>query len=175
VTNNEALKEKIEVLRDHGQIRKYHHSVVGWNGRMDGIQAAVLRVKLRHLEAGNELRRSHARSYNRMFEDLSELITPVEAKNVRHVYHVYAIRVQQRDEVMWQLTKNGIGCGVHYPVPVHLQEAYWNLNYQLGSFPVAEQSAREFISLPMFPELKDDQIDAVVGAVREAVSVGAIS
>ena len=175
VTANETLKERIQVLRDHGQVRKYHHSLVGWNGRMDGIQAAVLRVKLRHLEAGNELRRSHARSYNRMFRGLDELITPVEAKNVRHVYHVYAIRVQQRDEVMRQLTESGIGCGVHYPVPVHLQEAYRDLGYQPGSFPIAEQSAREFVSLPMFPELSNDQIEAVAAAMKEAVSLGAIS
>ncbi len=109
VTNNAELQEKIRILRDHGQIRKYHHTMVGWNCRMDGIQAAVLRIKLRHLERGNQLRRSHAAHYDRAFDGIEEVVTPCQAAGVRHVYHIYAIRVQDRDEVMRFLAEKGLG------------------------------------------------------------------
>lgn len=172
VTQDAELQEKIRTLRDHGQVRKYHHKVVGWNGRMDGIQAAVLRVKLRYLEKGNQLRRSHAAHYSRALADIEGLIKPVQAVCVRHVYHIYAIRVQDRDEVMRSLAQKGIGCGVHYPVPVHLQEAYRSLGYEPGAFPVAERCAAEFVSLPMFPELTPAQLAMVVQGVKEALSTG---
>ena len=154
-----SCKRKIRVLRDHGQIRKYHHTMVGWNCRMDGIQAAVLRIKLRHLEKGNELRRSHAAQYDRALEGLEEIVTPYEDPYARHVYHIYAIRVSERDEVIRRLGEMGIACGIHYPIPVHLQEAYSNLGYEVGSFPIAEQAAKEFVSLPMFPELTPAQVE----------------
>ena len=170
VTDNNELQEKIQVLRDHGQIRKYHHTVVGWNCRMDGIQAAVLSIKLRHLEKGNELRGSHAAQYDRALEGLEEIVTPYKDPYARHVYHIYAIRVRERDEVVRQLGEMGIACGIHYPVPVHLQEAYSNLGYEAGSFPIAEQVAKEFVSLPMFPELTPAQIDMVAEAVKEALN-----
>jgi dTDP-4-amino-4,6-dideoxygalactose transaminase len=174
VTDNAELQEKIRILRDHGQIRKYHHTMIGWNCRMDGIQAAALQVKLRYLEKGNQLRRSHAAHYDQALGGMEEIVTPAHAADVRHVYHVYAIRVQERDEVMRLLGEKGIGCGVHYPIPVHLQEAYRSLGYARGDFPIAERCAAEFISLPMFPELTSPQLEIVVQAVQEAVSVAVI-
>ena len=172
VTRNVELHEKIRILRDHGQVRKHHHTMVGWNCRMDGIQAAVLRVKLRHLEKGNQLRRTHAAHYDRALSGTGGLIVPVHPAWVRHVYHVYAIRVKNRDEVMRLLAEKGVGSGVHYPVPIHLQEAYRSLGYQRGTFPIAERCATEFVSLPMFPELTSAQVEIVIEAVKEAIASG---
>jgi dTDP-4-amino-4,6-dideoxygalactose transaminase len=169
VTDNFELQERIRVLRDHGQVRKYHHSLVGWNCRMDGIQAAVLSVKLRYLDRWNSLRRAHARRYDGALAGLEEVMTPLETSYARHVYHVYAIRVQQSDEIRWFLKEKGIEFGVHYPVPIHLQKAYAHLGYEKGAFPISERIAKEFISLPMFPELTAAQIDSVALCVKEAV------
>lgn len=175
VTRNTVLQEKIRILRDHGQVRKYYHAMVGWNCRMDGIQAAILRIKLRHLERGNQLRRSHAAYYNRAFNDIEEIVAPAQAACVRHVYHIYAIRVRDRGEVMRFLAEKGIGCGIHYPVPIHLQEAYRCLRYERGAFPIAERCAMEFVSLPMFPELTPAQLEMVAQAVIEAVAAGVMA
>jgi dTDP-4-amino-4,6-dideoxygalactose transaminase len=171
-TRNTELQDKIRILREHGQVRKYYHSMVGWNCRMDGIQAAVLRIKLRYLERHTELRRSHAAHYDRALSGLAEVILPVQAAWGRHVYHLYAIRVKNRDEVMQRLAEKGVGSGVHYPVPVHLQEAYRSLGYQPGAFPIAELCASEFLSLPMYPELTSEQIEIVAEAVKEAHAGG---
>jgi dTDP-4-amino-4,6-dideoxygalactose transaminase len=170
-TDDPELKEKIQVFRDHGQVRKYHHSVVGWNGRMDGIQGAVLRVKLRHLAAKNELRRTHARLYERLLKDTTGVVLPKEASERVHVYHLYPVRVTRRDSLKDALAKAGIGTGIHYPVPVHLQEAYRSLNLPVGSFPVAERCANEFLSLPMFPELNPEQVTRVASAVSQWVDL----
>jgi dTDP-4-amino-4,6-dideoxygalactose transaminase len=143
--------------------------MVGWNCRMDGIQGAVLRIKLRRLEAGNELRRAHAQFYDAAFQTVPNVVTPKVAAYARHVFHIYALRVPQRNEVMRGLTDQGIGCGVHYPVPIHLQEAYGALGHGLGSFPIAERTAAEFLSLPMYPELTPGQLDLVVQSVKNAV------
>jgi dTDP-4-amino-4,6-dideoxygalactose transaminase len=175
VTDNEELQEKIRILRDHGQIQKYHHTMVGWNARMDGIQAAVLRVKLRHLEQGNELRRSHAAAYNRALQGIEGLVTPHEASHARHVYHIYAIRLPERDEVMKRLAEMGIACGIHYPVPVHLQKAYQSLGYGAGAFPNAELTAGQFISLPMFPGLTPAQVKTVAESVKDAATAVALA
>jgi dTDP-4-amino-4,6-dideoxygalactose transaminase len=172
VTNSSALEEKIKILRDHGQACKYHHSMIGWNCRMDGIQAAVLQIKLRHLERANQLRRSHAAQYNRALGIVEEVVTPVQAMYAWHVYHVYAIRVPDRDDLMRLLADKGIGCGVHYPIPIHLQPAYRNLGYERGAFPITERCATEFVSLPMFPELTPDQIETVAESVKEAFTAG---
>jgi dTDP-4-amino-4,6-dideoxygalactose transaminase len=174
ITGNFELQEKIRILRDHGQVRKYHHTMVGWNCRMDGIQAAILRVKLQHLARGNQLRRRHARQYNEAFREIDEIVAPFEATYAKHVYHIYAIRVQERDEAMRLLKEKGIECGIHYPVPVHLQEAYRSLGYRQGEFPMAERIAEEFISLPMFPELTPEQVGQVIAAVKDSVAVGAL-
>ena len=168
ITNDAELQEKLRILRDHGQVRKYHHEVIGWNCRMDGIQAAVLSVKLPYLESGNSLRRTHALEYNRAFDGMGEVITPFEASYARHVYHVYAIRVEERDEVTRFLNERAIQCAVHYPIPIHLQKAYQDLGYKTGSLPISEKIAREFISLPMFPELTEAQINMVVLATKES-------
>jgi dTDP-4-amino-4,6-dideoxygalactose transaminase len=175
VTNDAELQEKLRILRDHGQVRKYRHDLIGWNCRMDGIQAAVLSVKLRYLESGNSLRRARALQYNRALDGLGEVVTPVEAPYARHVYHVYAIRVEERDEVTRFLNERAIQCGVHYPVPIHLQKAYQHLGYATGSLPISEQIALELMSLPMFPELTKEQIATVALAVREAIAAGAIA
>ena len=174
VTDNVELQEKIRILRDHGQVRKYRHTMIGWNCRMDGIQAAVLSVKLQYLERGNLLRRVHALQYSRAFQGVEEVVTPFEAAYARHVYHIYAIRVQERDQVMWLLKEKGIQCGVHYPVPIHLQKAYQSLGYKNGAFPIAEQIAKEFISLPMFPELTKAQVEMVALCVKEAAATGVL-
>jgi len=174
VTNDADLRKKIQNLRDHGQTQKYHHTLMGWNCRMDGIQAAVLSIKLGHLEEGNFLRREHALQYNQGFAELDTVATPFEANYARHVYHVYAIRVQERDKVLRSLQGKGIGCAVHYPIPIHLQEACRNLGYKSGAFPIAETLSEEFLSLPMFPELRQDQIEHVVRCVGETVGVGAL-
>jgi dTDP-4-amino-4,6-dideoxygalactose transaminase len=175
ITNNDVVMEKIRVLRDHGQVRKYHHTMIGWNCRMDGIQAAVLSIKLRHLEKGNQLRRSHAARYDLALRAIDGLVTPHRAEYGKHVYHIYSIRVDDRDEFMQRLTEQGIGCGIHYPIPVHLQEAYSGLGYTCGSFPVAERCASEFVSLPMFPELTPAQVDAVAEAVKQCASVPSVA
>jgi dTDP-4-amino-4,6-dideoxygalactose transaminase len=175
VTNDPELRNQIQMLRDHGQSRKYHHTTMGWNCRMDGIQAAVLSIKLGHLDEANSLRRKHALEYNRVFAGIDEIRTPFEVKYARHVYHVYAIRVQERDEIRRHLQEKGVGCAVHYPVPIHLQEACRNLGYEEGAFPIAEKLAEEFLSLPMFPELTAEQIEYVACRVSEAVGVEALA
>jgi dTDP-4-amino-4,6-dideoxygalactose transaminase len=175
VTRNTALEERIRIFRDHGQIGKYRHTMVGWNCRMDGIQAAILRIKLRFLERSNQLRRSHAAHYDEALDGIEELVTPAQAECVRHVYHIYAIRVHDRDEVIRLLAEKGVGCGVHYPVPIHLQEAYRGLGYQPGAFPISERCANEFISLPMFPELTLAQVEMVAQSVKETVAIGMIA
>src|SRR5207248_11315422 len=139
------LRDKSRTLRDHGQVRKYQHTMIGWNCRMDAIQGACLAIKLRHLERGNELRRKHAQRYNEGFGDLNEVVTPIEAEYARHVYHVYTIRFQGRRGVIKQLEEKVVGYGVHYPFPFHLQEAYTGLGYERGAFPVSERMAGEVL------------------------------
>jgi dTDP-4-amino-4,6-dideoxygalactose transaminase len=175
VTNDPELRKQIQMLRDHGQSRKYYHALMGWNCRMDGIQGAVLSVKLRHLDEANSLRRKHASEYNKAFAGIDEILTPLEASYARHVYHVYAIRVQQRDAVLRHLQAKGVGCAVHYPVPIHLQDACRNLGYERGAFPIAERLADEFLSLPMFPELTQQQVEYVARCVGELVGVEAFA
>lgn len=170
ITNDAELAEKIKVLRDHGQQRKYHHSKIGWNARMDGIQGAVLSVKLKNLEVGNVKRHSHALLYDQLLGEMPEIVTPYEASSGRHIYHVYAVRVQNRNQVLQAMADRGISCAIHYPIPVHLQEAYRFLGLEKGSFPVAEACAEEFLSLPMFPELSNAQIHAVADELKLCIS-----
>jgi len=169
VTSDEQLKRKMQVLRDHGQEKKYHHSMIGWNGRMDGIQGAVLRVKLKRLADANNARRTHARLYDELLAPVKQVIAPKEVKDRQHVYHIYAVRVQNRDLVLKRLSERGIGCGIHYPIPVHLQAAYEFLGHKVGDFPVSEKCGQEFLSLPMFPELTYAQVEGVVQELREAI------
>lgn len=167
-TNDPLLAEKIRMIRDHGQVQKYHHSVVGWNSRMDGIQAAILRVKLGHLDRSNSLRQQRAAEYDMALYDSLHVRIPARDEKRKHVYHVYAVRVPERKKVMQYLGERDIGCGIHYPVPIHLQPAYRNLGYKVGDFPVAEQCARELLSLPMYPELGSERALIVADAVRAA-------
>jgi len=180
VTHNRELQEKIQTLRDHGQAKKYYHSVIGWNGRMDGIQAAVLRVKLKHLEAGNARRRAHAHLYDKLMASIDAIVTPQPTSYATHVYHLYAIRVVgqasrlpslNRDTLLKTLTEKGIGCGIHYPISLHLQEAYRFLCLRPGVFPVAERCMQEFLSLPMYPELTAEQIKRVCREIHTDTSL----
>ena len=172
VTGNDELAQKLRILRDHGQSKKYLSSLVGWNARMDGIQAAVLSVKLRYLNGWNIRRRANAAYYDSALGalHLKGVVLPFVAPENEHVYHVYALRVPDRDGVIERLTEAGIGTGVHYPVPIHLQEAYAEPGVKPGSFPVTEQLAKEFLSLPMYPELTTGQLETIVEAVEKALT-----
>ena len=168
-TDESELRSKIQVLRDHGQAAKYLHSTIGWNARMDGIQAAVLSLKLRRLAAANAARREHARAYDQLLADEPRVIRPAVGANNLHVYHIYAVRVQDRDGVLQRMVQRGVHCAIHYPVPIHLQRAYAFLGYRQGAFPVAERCSQEFLSLPMYPELQPEQIHFVVDALKECL------
>lgn len=170
VTRDPQLAAMMRVLRDHGQNRKYHHSVIGWNCRMDGIQAAILELKLRDLDRNNRLRRQHAEYYAKGLAYHSKLVLPVSHPRGLHVHHIHAVRVAERAAFIDHLTRRGVGTGIHYPVPVHLQQAYSNLGLGPGCFPVSERCAHEFVSLPMYPELSIAQLDTVIAAVAEAVA-----
>ena len=170
VTNDGELAEKMRVLRDHGQDRKYYHSHIGWNGRMDGIQAAVLSVKLKQLNVSNVRRRSHALQYEQLLGGNEEVILPAQGRDNESVYHIYAVRVKDRDQVLRAMGERGISCGIHYPIPVHLQEAYRFLGRGRGSYPVTERCAGEFLSLPMYPELTLEQVRAVADELKLCLS-----
>ena len=165
VTDQEDLAAAIRCLRDHGQTAKYKHAAIGWNSRMDGIQAAVLDVKLKHLASWNDARRRHAAYYNQRLAGIDGIKCPVEASYARHVYHIYPIFTNTREELISKLEKNGIQYGIHYPNPVHLQPAYRVMNLRRGAFPVTETHARTQLSLPMYPELREDQLASVVDAL----------
>lgn len=171
VTNNHELADKIRMLRDHGQKEKYYHSMVGWNCRMDGFQGAVLSVKLKHLEQWNESRRKNAELYNSLLADLDTIVTPFEADYARHVYHIYSVLAENRRQLMDSLAKKQIFCGIHYPVPLHLQDAYSSLGYKKGDFPVTEKCASRQLSLPMFPELTTEQIEYVAEEIKNLICV----
>lgn len=171
VTRDADTAARIRRMRDHGQTEKYRHEEIGWNCRMDGIQGAVLSVKLRHLARNNALRRQHAARYHRAFAGVPGLSLPTAAAGNVPVWHHYVVRVVDRPQFMQSLEQRNVGCAIHYPVPVHLQSAYAHLGHGPGAFPVAERCAAEFVSLPVFPELSDAQIDAVIEAVFEALQV----
>lgn len=164
--NDETLLAKVRKLRDHGRTAKYEHDEIGYGERLDALQAAVLRVKLRHLEDWTEARRRHARHYTELLET-ARVITPHEAAGARHVYHIYAIRTERRDDLLKALQAQGIGAGIHYPVPLHRQPAFLKQGYERVSLPVTEQAAREVLSLPLYPELMDEQISRVVAVIKQ--------
>jgi len=166
VTNSDEHMRTIRRLRDWGQDGRYNHVVKGFNYRMDAIQGAILRVKLRHLDAWTEARRAHARRYSAMLGDMRSISTPSEAAGRRHVYHVYAIRTAEREELKRFLQSEGIHTGLHYPIPVHLQKAHADLGYKQGDFPHTEAAAAEVLSLPMYPELSQFQIETVVTSIK---------
>jgi dTDP-4-amino-4,6-dideoxygalactose transaminase len=169
-TNNDALADWMRAFRDHGSKEKYHHKVIGWNARLGGMQGAVLSVKLRHLADWNEARRSRAELYRKLLKDVPGVTLPLEAPGRKHVYHLFVIRVADRKGLMDRFASVGIQCGIHYPVPIHLQEAYQALGLKAGSFPFVERSAGEIVSLPMFAELQDEQVVFVCETIRQFVA-----
>lgn len=165
-TNNPEFAHKIRVLRDWGAERRYYHDLKGFNYRLEGIQGAVLGVKMRYIEQWTEARRSHAARYDELLAG-STYGLPAAVEERRHVYHVYAIRHAQRDALQPYLHDRGVSTNIHYPIPVHLQRAFAELGHQAGDFPHAEQAANEVLSLPMYPELQPQQQDVVIAALRE--------
>ena len=161
-TNDPILADKVKMLRDHGQTKKYHHDLEGYNGRLDAIQAGILLAKLPSLDQWNAQRRHRATEYCRLFEDNGEIVVPHQLPWSRSVFHLYVIRAINRDALLNHLKTEGIGTGLHYPVPLHLQRSYASLNYNRGDYPVTEAIAEEIISLPMFPQLTDQQQAKVV-------------
>jgi len=171
VTSDPALATKVRLLRSWGEEVRYEHKHRGFNYRMDGVQGAVLGVKLKYLEAWTEARRSHAAEYTRRLNGTAAS-APTERPASRHVYHQYVVRVPERDAWRAALTEAGVQTGVHYPIPVHLQPAYADLGYSSGDFPIAEQAAAEVLSLPMFPEMTDQQIESIATVLRAGVLIG---
>lgn len=171
-TSNPEFARTIRMLRDWGAEKKYHHVLKGYNFRLEGIQGAVLRVKLRYLEQWTEARRSAAAHYDRLLAG-SDVATPRAMDYARHVYHVYAIRTRDRSAWQQALNEQGVQTGIHYPIPVHLLPAFADLGYQAGQFPHSEQAANEVLSLPMFPELTERQCETVATAVRRLSVRGA--
>ena len=168
-TNDAALAQRLRALRDHAQAARYHHSEVGFNYRMDAFQGAVLGIKLRHIEAWTEARRALARRYCELLADLP-LVLPAEAAHRRHVWHLFVVRHPERDRLRAALEEDGIQTGLHYPIPLHLQQAYAHLGLKRGAFPVAEAVGDECFSLPLFPEMSHTQQDAVVASLRRALA-----
>jgi dTDP-4-amino-4,6-dideoxygalactose transaminase len=165
-TNDAALADKIKMLRDHGQVQKYHHKVEGYNGRLDAIQAGLLRVKLRRLAEWNAQRRERAAEYNRLLAANESITCPCEPSWSRSVYHLYVIRTHNRDGLIRHLNEAGIGTGIHYPVPLHMQKAYAGLGYTPEDFPVAARVTQEILSLPMFPQLSAAQLARVASQIQ---------
>jgi dTDP-4-amino-4,6-dideoxygalactose transaminase len=164
-TNNPEYAKMVRILRDWGTDKKYYHDYKGFNYRMEGVQGAVLGVKMKYIEEWTEARRRHAAHYDELFAGTS-FRAPPPPKDIRHVYHVYALRHPKRDALMKHLTEKGVSSGIHYPVPVHLQKAFAELGHKPGDFPHAERATQETVSLPMFPELKPEQVETVAAAVR---------
>jgi len=169
-TNDSDVAQQIRVIRDHGQAQKYYHQVEGYNGRLDAIQAGFLQVKLGHLAKWNNQRRQSASRYHRLLGSIEGVQLPCEPSWTRSVYHLYVIQVEDRQGLQQHLTKSGIGTGIHYPVPLHLQAAYRNLGYAPGDFPVAEKKAAEILSLPMFPGLTFQQQTRVAEETQAFIS-----
>ena len=163
-TNDTALADKIKMLRAHGQADRYRHETEGRNSRLDELQAAILRIKLRHLDSWNDSRRNNARLYDKLFQDLGrtgKLTIPVEKKDRKHVYNIYSIKIKDRDKLRESLTVNDVATAVYYPIPLHLQPVYSRLGWKKGDFPVSEKACQEVLALPIFPELNEEEIDFV--------------
>ncbi len=162
VTNSKEIAEKIKLLRNHGRItKKYEHKIEGYSSRLDNLQAAILRVKLKYLNKWNDKRRNNAKKYNELLSNINGIITPYEADYAKHVYHLYVVRTENRDKLREKLKSESIATGIHYPLPLHLQPAYSYLGYKNGDFPITEKASQEILSLPMFAELTDKQIEEI--------------
>jgi dTDP-4-amino-4,6-dideoxygalactose transaminase len=170
-TNDAAMATRMKMIRDHGQAKKYYHDMEGYNGRLDSIQAGWLSVKLKHLAKWNESRSSLAHKYHQALAEAKDGVTlPIEASWTKGVYHLYVVRVQDREALQTALAEAGIGTGIHYPIPLHLQKAYASLGYKAGDFPVTERVAAEIVSLPMFPQMSNGQQQEVVTRVLEVLT-----
>ena len=165
VTDHQKYDRKLRLLRCYGERKKYQHILKGHNSRLDEIQAALLRVKLKHLDQWNEERRRKARLYTRMLSPLG-LVCPSEKKGVRHVYHLYAIKMRKRDAVQAFLKKRGIETLIHYPIPIPLEKAYQEMGYRRGDFPLTDQWSRKILSLPFFPEMKESEMEEVAQQIK---------
>jgi len=165
-TNSPEIDKRLRLLRNYGQTKRYYHAIKGFNSRLDELQAAVLRAKLIHLDQWNESRRALAKRFDTLLQNLP-ITLPQQAAWGKHVFHLYVIRTAQRDQLGSFLAERGIQTIIHYPVPVHMQEAYRDLNIPAGSLPAAEKAAREIVSLPFYPEMSDDEIEYLVGALQE--------
>jgi dTDP-4-amino-4,6-dideoxygalactose transaminase len=166
-TNDPDLARKFRMIRDHGCEEKYHHEVLGHNYRMEGIQGAVLGVKMKYISAWTESRRSHAELYGELLRGLPDFVLPREMSFAKHVYHLYVVRTPHRDRLQKHLQTKGVSTGLHYPVPLHLQKAFASLGYTRGEFPASETIASQGLSLPMYPELSREQIEYVADSIRE--------
>lgn len=167
VTSDESLAATMQQIKQHGVSNdKYLHNIAGHNYRMEELQAAALRVKLNHIAKWTDLRRQHAGTYCEMLADMDSIELPLEMDGAKHVYHLFVIKTDNRDALLKHLNSNGIGAGLHYPTPLHMQPAYASLGYKEGDFPVAEKSAKQILSLPMFPELENDQIARICDLIR---------
>ena len=169
VTNNADVANTVRSMRNYGQRKKYEHAFLAWNRRMDTLQAAILRAKLPHLEAWNTARRRHASAYDELLAD-SGLGLPHTAPDGDHVFHLYVVQSERRDDLLRHLAEHDVHCGIHYPVPIHLQEAYRGAGQGTGSFPISEALTPRVLSLPMFPELQEDQLQRVADAVSGFVA-----
>ena len=168
VTDDPAIVETIQLFRNYGQKVKYHHLLKGWNFRLDNIQAAILNIKLKFLAEWSTSRYNAAQEYSKQLSVLDNKVkTPMEMPNTTHVYHLYVIRVEERDELQKYLQEKGVATGIHYPIPFHLLPAYSDLDYKKGDFPVTEQIADEILSLPMYPEITPEQIAYVVSCIKD--------
>ncbi|MBL7127387.1 MAG: DegT/DnrJ/EryC1/StrS family aminotransferase [Ignavibacteria bacterium] len=166
-TNDDELAKKFKMYREHGQSEKYHHETFGHNYRMEGIQGAVLGVKLKHLNEWTEKRRAVAKKYKDLLKGVGDIVLPTEMPYSKHVYHLFVIKTKWRDELQNYLNENDISNGLHYPIPLHLQNSYKQLGYKKGDFPNTEDLAFNCLSLPMFPELSEEQIDYVVKNIKD--------
>ncbi len=165
-TNNKTLADTVAKMRNYGQAQKYHHDYLAWNSRLDTIQAAILLIKLKKLDKWNGGRREIAQEYNRLLKNLP-IIVPEIPKNIDHIFHLYVIRTKNRDDLAKYLNQKGIATGLHYPIPIHLQKAYQDLGYKKGDFPVSEKLAEEILTLPIYPELKDSEVEYIAISIRQ--------
>jgi dTDP-4-amino-4,6-dideoxygalactose transaminase len=173
-TNSESIAKKMRMLREHGQAKKYYHDIEGYNGRLDSLQAGILSVKLRHLAEWNRKRQAAARRYDELLSSVEGVTAPQQPEWSRSVYHLYVVRVQDRAGLQKHLADANIDTGIHYPLPLHLQQAYKHFGYKQGDFPVTEKVAAEILSLPMYPQLEAEQQQRVVQKAAEFVAVGSL-
>jgi len=170
VTNHKDLARTIKMLRTHGWKDKYFPEMLGYNSRLDSLQAAILRIKLRHIDAWNDRRRELANIYTQRFSQIRGISHPLEIPGYKHVYHLYIIRTALRDSLQTFLNQQGIATGIYYPLPVHLTQACTHLGYQVGNFPIAERAANETLAIPIYPEMNLDQVNAVITAIENSLS-----